>query len=410
MSSFANRKYKIALFVGGLCCDGSFFNETIKLLNDEKPNSVIEYNGIIDLTDFNVLTEKFYGINDGSICPSNSSLTNFCKKISTIVELSTSNIYKTVLVRTKLDRYIDCVSNGSIKYRSHDSIDNQAIKLKKIIKDIKNLNSQIDIILIGHSQGGLVNLKVSTLIPSYISDMISISTPYSPVTIAYLLRGIEFAANLFNQSIVSKFDPLEYEDYLECVNTLSNKTYFTNLKNKWNTLNNRPHLTIISGVSAHLMTSQSFTIFNISFETNFRYPFDGLVLGREQVSIENADINVLHEDGVTCYEESNGFTNPCCVTVDINHNHNCDCILPCFDINDVLLQSSLSSLDLAIHNGQIDISQLPIIKAIIEGIDGIPCSNENYRQYYELIGGRFSHKNIIKQEETIGIILGIFAK
>ena len=76
----------------------------------------------------------------------------------------------------------------------------------------------------------------------------------------------------------------------------------------------------------------------------------------------------------------------------------------------VLLQSSLSSLDLAIHNGQIDISQLPIIKAIIEGIDGIPCSNENYRQYYELIGGRFSHKNIIKQEETIGIILGIFAK
>lgn len=63
-----------------------------------------------------------------------------------------------------------------------------------------------------------------------------------------------------------------------------------------------------------------------------------------------------------------------------------------------------------IKQGEAKLEELPVIKALIEGINGETCSNENYRQYYKVIGDNYSHKNIVIQNNIIGLILRLFTK
>ena len=160
---------------------------------------------------------------------------------------------------------------------------------------------------------------------------------------------------------------------LTSVTVLGTPSYFDNLRAKWNSLTSRPKLTVIAGISAHLMTS----VYLFPFEINHRYTFDCLVLGREQVDIENCKLHVLSKDGVTCYEDSDGFKNSCCS-------------------------------DLGFINKQFAaLSELPVVKAVVEAKDGKPLSNEDYRPYYETVASEHSHLNIREAEKTIGILLGI---
>lgn len=408
LKNVINNRFKIALFVGGLGCDGSFFNSTINKLNTY--SKTYRYDKTIDMSDYLTLSSQFIGAYSGSLMPSNNALQQFNLNIAEIVSLSKNNANKTIMVKTKLDKRPVSVKNGSIEYKKYDSIDEQSKKLVKIINSIKSLDSSIKIILVGHSQGGLVNLKTATEIPGKIDEMISISTPYSPVTTAYLLRGVSFIATIFKQNVYQYFSSGDYDEYEKRVKTLSDLNFFKELKKKWNSLSSRPKLTVIAGISAHIMTSIYRVICFIPFETNFRYAFDGLVMGREQVNIDHADIYVLHNPGVECYEKSDGFQHSCCSQFGLINNHVCNCALPCLDISRAAVDSALNALSAAIDKGSVNLDDIPVAKALIEGIDGVPCSDENYRQYYEIIGGNYSHKNIVVQNDTIGLILGIFSK
>lgn len=408
LTTIVKRK-KIALFVGGLGSDGNFFNQTIQKLNSKAPTLTKVYSEIIDMSDFSVTNKQFVGVSSGSLFPSSKALEAFNLKIAEVVNLANSNTNTTIMVKTKLDFRPDSVANGKIVYKSYESIDNQSIKLIKIIESIKQLDNSIEIILVGHSQGGLVNLKTATEIPNKIKKVVSISTPYSAVTTAYLLRAVEFIANIFKESVYPYFSAGDYDEYDKRVKTLSDSKYLTELKTKWNKLSKRPELTVIAGISAHLMTSEYF-VFILPFEINHRYPFDGLVMGREQVDIDHCDLHVLHNPGVECYEKSDGFTHSCCSQFGLINNHNCNCALPCLDISSALIKFSLSALESKIKQGNVNLEELPVIKAFVEGINGETCSNENYRQYYEVIGANYSHKNIVIQNDTIGLILGVFTK
>jgi hypothetical protein len=278
--------------------------------------------------------------------------------------------------------------------------------LKYIINSIKNLDNSIEIILIGHSQGGLVNLETAIDIPEKISEIISISTPYSSVAIAKGVCLLDVIANFLNKSVFELItkDEEARERYDDCVTLLGKTSYYDNLKSKWNNLSNRPKLTVIAGISAHLMTS----VYLFPFEINHRYPFDCLVLGREQVAIENCTIHVLYKDGVTCYQDSNGFEKSCCTNLGLINEHVCNCVLPCFDISGALFKSSITELENLYKNKQfVALSKLPIVKAVVEAMDEKPLSDENYRPYYETVAGEYSHLHIIEAEKTIGIILGI---
>lgn len=407
MSSLTTKnKYKIALFVGGLGYDGSFFEPTIRKIYDFAPTLVRIYNNLINMSNYNVESSEFVGISYGSLLPSSDALETFNLRIAEVVNLAKSNFNKTIMVRTKLDLRPFGVNNSRIVYKRYDSIKNQSLKLQKIVEAIKNLDSSIEITLVGHSQGGLVNLETAIEIPSKITNIVSISTPYSPVTSAYLLRTIEFVANIFNTNIYQTFTKNDYDEFEKRVITLSDSKYFFDLKEKWNNLSNRPKLTVIAGISAHIMTSTYIFL----WEINHRYPFDGLVLGREQVDIEYCDLYVLHNPDVECYDKSDGFKHSCCSQYGLINNHICNCSLPCFDISSAIIKSTISALESMISNQNINLNELPVVKAIIESINNEPCSNENYRQYYEIIGGKYSHKNIVVQSDTIGLLLGVFIK
>ena len=413
MSSINQKKYRIALFVGGLAYDGEFFETAINKMVDFDSNSVIKYQNTIDMKNYDIETNKFLSASGNQLIESTAEYVQISSQISSIVNLAKLNENKVILVKTKLDTFPYEANNGQVKYKKYDLIDNQALKIKKIIDIINIFGADVEIALVGHSQGGLVNLKASTLAPHKIKEIISISTPYGRSAFASILSDIEFIINIFNGSLVEGIanvdkNDIEYTNYNTSIDQMSSNTYLNNLKNAWLNLETRPRLTVIAGISIHMMTSQYYNVLFFPIEVNKRYPFDGLVFGKEQVDIAEADVYVLHNDGVDCYETSNHFNNYCCAETNLVHQHDCDCALPCFDISDVLFQSTIDLIKNLIHRGtNFSLADLPIVKAIIEGINGVPCSNERYRQYYELMGGNYSHKNIINQDDTVALILGI---
>lgn len=406
MSSIKTNSYKVALFVGGLGSDGSFFDPTITKLKIFGSSFVVEYPTIVKMNDFNTEKDRFYGVKNGYLTQSSEALTEFNEKIAEIVQLSKDNPNKTVLVRTKLDYSIKGLDeNNNIKYISYESIADQSKKLKYIINAIKNLDSSINIILIGHSQGGLVNLETAIDIPQKIAEVVSISTPYSPVSFAQVASFFDAIHSVFNTSIYEVIynDVDVMHRYDARVTTLASSTYFNNLKQKWNDLSYRPDLTVIAGVSGHIMTS--FYIF--PFEVNFRYPFDGLVLGKEQVEIDHCTLHVLHNDNVACYEESDGFQHSCCSQFGLINYHNCQCPLPCFDISAALHLSAFAEVANLFRQGNfIALEELPLVQAINEAIDGVPLTNQQYRSYYETIAGQYSHLKIREADKTVLLLLG----
>lgn len=408
MSSVKKDVYRVVLFVGGLGCDGSFFNPTIKKLKNKGSRYVVEYSNMVNMDDFITSKGAFYGLNNGSLMKSTSLTENFNLEIDNIVKMAKGNPNKTVLVKTRLDETIRKVNSDKVTfdYIAYESIEAQKIKLKYIINAIKNLDSSIEIVLIGHSQGGLVNLETAVEIPEKITEMVSISTPYSSVAIAKGVCLLDTIANIVNSSI---YKLIENDDeiikrYDASVTVLGTPSYFDNLKAKWNSLTSRPKLTVIAGISAHLMTS----VYLFPFEVNHRYPFDCLVLGREQVDIENCTLHVLSKDGVTCYEDSDGFKKSCCTDLEFINEHDCDCTLPCFDISGAIFKSAVTELENLYNNKKfVALSELPVVKAVVEAKDGKPLSNEDYRPYYETVASEYSHLNIREAEKTIGILLGI---
>lgn len=250
--------------------------------------------------------------------------------------------------------------------------------------------------------------------PTKINQLISISTPYSPVLVA---NAASWIAALFAYGGGDFYELLEKKDsqnYNNSVLTLANPTFFSKLKSKWNKLSGRPPLTVIAGVSGHLMTSVYTP--SLVLEINKRYPFDTLVLGSEQVNIKYEDIEILHEPNVNCVSVSKNFKYPCCSTISFPHHHNCKCALPCFDISYALVKTIQDAIDQlnkndANNNDSFEdqvkeaFKNNPIVIAFKEALEHKPCSNEQYKQYYDILNGRFSHLNIVDQYETTGILL-----
>jgi hypothetical protein len=103
MSSVKKDAYKVALFVGGLGCDGSFFDPMITKLKSYGYLYVIEYTKMLSMNDFITSKGTFYGLNNGSLMKSNSLVENYNLEIAKIVKMAKDNPNKTVLVRTQLD-------------------------------------------------------------------------------------------------------------------------------------------------------------------------------------------------------------------------------------------------------------------------------------------------------------------
>ena len=393
---------KVVLFQGGLNDNGTGFDTTIDLLMQSSDGSskFIKYEQVLDMRNLNPVTHIF-GTNTGDTSNMTHliSETHFHNVIEDIVDLGRANTEKIILVRTYLNR----VYSTDIDL---DTIGNQAFKLKYIIDEFSEYEN-VEIILVGHSQGGLVNLEAAIDRYSRISRIISISTPYSPVYLATV-------ASLFDPILgcVTDVDNIEY--YRACVNTLASNEYFNNLKSRWNALQSRPELTAIVGISGKLqyLSGELFDIVDIS-------GFDGLVMTSEQTDIEHANFVYSINDDVPCYNNQL-YASSCCTEFDNMCNNTCNLIkISFFDFFMKLLSDIwnefVHSLDTESQNSSGETDSNSFLNIIsntaysnnpneAENID----TNDPYYNYLMVYANPNSHGIIRYNANTISKLIELF--
>lgn len=414
-------KKTIVLFQGGLGDTGGGFQETINRLSN-RSSKMIDSNVLIDMKSFKVERNEFYGLDTSGYLTKQSSLSmEFNQKIADIITLANNNTNKSILVRTSLSESIGYISKGKIDYLGFDSIKNQAKKLVYIINAIKNADSSVRIILVGHSQGGLVNLDAATQVPYKIEKMVSISTPYSPVYMAKKLMHINFLASLIKMDVYSMIesDSRMAKRYQTSVEDLGNSEFFDDVKKRWNNLSNRPSLFVVAGVSGHLSTyTPGFSDPLSGFynpDTIAKYSFDGLVSASEQTAIDYASIVGLSDPNLGCYNNKEFLKSPCYFQQGFYMSCKRGCSLSSFNLNNTLLLLGIDALKKTIDGWIKDtkydfrLNDFDIIQDIYNGVSGDPISNTKNQNYYNVYKSDYSHQNLRYCDETIGFLIPFFS-
>lgn len=421
MSSIINTNKKtIVLFQGGLGDVGDGFVETVERLKNWS-TKMIKADFSINMKNFDVEKSEFYGLDSaGYLTKQNALAMEFNQKVASLVSLANSNLNKSILVVTSLSESIDSVSNGKINYLGFDSVNDQATKLVYLINAIKNMDSSIRIILVGHSQGGLVDLETAIRVPYKIEKIVSISTPYSAVSMAKKLININFIASIFKKDVYTMIqgDPKLAKKYKDRVEDLGTSSLYNNLKKRWKELSQRPSLIVFAGVSGLLTEYYSGYTDSATGaytpDSYYKYPFDGLVSISEQVSIDYANIIGLSDPKLGCYSSKEFLKSPCYLQQGVYMSCKRACCLPAFDLNIALLKVGIEALgkfvDAWVKGTTYDfnINDFDIIKDIFNGVSGEPISNTNNQRYYDTYRSDYSHQNLRYCNETIARLIAIF--
>ncbi len=404
VKSIITKKPTVVLYQGGLADEGYGFIGTVNKVVNKNTNKHVAYSDankssddtMIDMSNFDVQTNCFYGLdNNGYYGKSAILMSEFRNQIANIVTLL-KDTNKTVHVRTRLSFVLGTKD-------PFDTIDNQKKKLIFIIDALKAYQMEIEVVLIGHSQGGLVNLATAVERSSSISRMISISTPYSPVGIAKELMNIAFLGSLIGKNIYTMLqeDKQTAARYKASVENLASNTFFKAVKDKWNKLTNRPSLTVIAGVSGHLRTTVSY--FDGTSST-MKQSFDGLVNIEEQLSINFAEKISLSDKNLPCYA-ANDYSKPVCYMQD-GFYMSCkkNCTLSSFSMTDTLLNVGMKALWDWLNGKNIDFMKYPVVVSIFDGVSRKNLEYSQYRNYYNIYASDYSHQFIRYCDETIALI------
>lgn len=400
-SVISQKKYQIVLFQGGLGNGGSVFLNTMDRLV-ETGLGFRKYPEIIDMTDYNSASGCFYWRGNGYFSKSLYAENEFQTLIANIVECAKMNADTTILVHTYLNR-------GFKSDYDLETIENQKIRLVRIIKEFKRYGD-IDISLVGHSQGGLVNLEAAIEVPDMIKQLISISTPYAPVYLADKLLFLDFFFQIGGARAYGLFlsDAKNIAAFDASVQTLASSLYFDDLHNRWNALPTRPKLTVVTGTSGliyNVITTydpQSYT----STDTITTEPFDGLVKISEQKAIEHADFIHLVKKDVPCLHSKKYAESVCSLQTGLYIGCKESCTLSSISFSGTIMDAFFSLIDNAIHGKDFDkLENYPVAVAIIAGKDGKPenmPSEKKYQAYYNIYADDYSHTHIVDATETIG--------
>lgn len=397
-------KFTIVLFQGGLGDSGSGFNETVNLLK-EKTINFLKYNSYLNMENFSSTEDEFYEYNStGDFIKSPTSKKLIDDHVSNIVTLSKNNPNKFIMVLTRLNRSPYKKADGSITYYGYDSIYTQSKKLIYLIKKIHELDNQIEIILIGHSQGGLVNMEASCAVPSYVKRLISISTPYKSVKAAETLLSLETLSNFLNLDLIELLsnlkDEIEINKYKLCIEKLTDNSYYENLKNKFYNLQNRPGLVVIAGVSGLLYETINPGTNNIIFLWS---PMDGLVLLEEQTAIENCVKYILSRKDLPCYNRGGFKNNNCRISHGIYRTCNENCTLSTIYLSDLIFAGLFDFVVGFINNNRNENNQT-LMNEIVNALSRKPIQNAAYQNIYNILSSDYSHMFIRYCSETISLI------
>ena len=415
MSSIITKKKTVVLFTPGLGMGGSFFDPTINKLK-ERSSKVVEYTETVNMEDFQVSKNRFVTVDaKGYLANNKTAFDYFNKQISAICALADANSKKSVLVRVDLKTF-PSFSSGHIIHKDWDSVSNQASKLAFIVKAIKTKDNNINVILVGHSQGGLVNLETATRIPDKIKKLISISTPYREVFAADLLTIVlaadKYVSEKYNSGSLIDFAANFMSDIADvnCQNRvfdLSSETFFAALHAKWNSLTNRPPLTVITGTSGHLVTLNLGVI-------RTKQSFDGLVRTSEQKGVSHAKYVNFTDAAVPCAVQKTVFNDTCFDSKLSPCKYLCP--LPNFSLGEILKKATFMAFINSVVEGNMENfvgnwgeEGMNVINTIFYGTARDSSSlNPLYKNYYDIYASDYSHMFLPQCDETIGTLFAEF--
>lgn len=388
--------YRIALFQGGLADNGNGFDETISKL-DLRSLNVVASGEKLNMTHFNPANQAFYRTVNGTYSKSSAATDNFNQQIVKIVDLAKENVGKTILVGTFLN-------HGFNTSHNLDTIENQKTKLCYIIDAFKKYNN-VELILVGHSQGGLVNLEAAISRNTKISKLISLSTPYAPVHLAKTLLFLEFVFNLGGKTVYNTFvnKAENIPAYDACVETLSSSDYFEGLKNRWNALSVRPQLTVITGTAGHLFNVIPATSTSAAFI--YKEPFDGIVKISEQKAISHATFIDLVNNTVPCYAQKTYADSICSTQQGLFRSCDYSCTLKSLSISGTIFDALMSYVKNALH-GNKELTSLPVADAVLAGLKRDKTDlPDNYDDYYAVYSNAYNHNFIRYNWDALGHLL-----
>jgi hypothetical protein len=226
------------------------------------PNSIIEVlrrrcNADVYLVDECQTVITAYDENDVAISASTNSFK--LRKLFVTTDSSGQLVYANnnyVSSITSVNNHVIVIYEASAT--DDDKIVNVAYEeLKFVINMVtydvtKVKNSKVKINLIGHSRGGLINMKYAINYPYNVDSLFSMGTPYNGTKISPLNGLINKAVDPSDPNL----DALELNDLVNCQGgvEISNITELNNtLKNEWKTMNETYHPNInfhpIAGVT-----------------------------------------------------------------------------------------------------------------------------------------------------------------
>lgn len=419
------RPAELYIYVAGLSQDYHFFKRHFDNLVAECGYRCIRYEKPFDMSNFNVQRNDFFYGSGESRGTNYNFIEDFVSNLKDLVKFLKENRGKVILLGTKLDSYrVSFSSDENENFKFYDSIDNQAKKIIYIINAINNLVPETKITLVGHSQGGLVNLRAAPQVENKIEKIISIATPYSSVFFANVFLGINFVSSIFNFNIGSLINKeKDFECYVQRSKDLTNNGYIESIKRDWYAMKNRPKLFVIVGASGRIRYTTKMKNFNgmlmYGYENQF-IKFDGLVTVAEQCAIDNAAFYYLYPKNGDCKFNYKGKTVSCITKDTVNINHTCLSKLPMINELDIFLFShgtfqkyvyKLPGYDSFTFQKAIDVATKALGKHYEDEtnpdeIVEYNAETESLQRIYDIYSSDYSHGRIVNSYKVTKIMLG----
>lgn len=397
MSSFSsggvvnrNRGY-IVLFQHGIFGDETSFSEAIEKLVKQAPKRHIAYpNSFINMNDYK---KGEYG--KSYMFEKTESQIEFNNIISGIASFAKEHPDHNILIRTRL--------SGENKA---DSIQNQKEKLALIVRRLHAVIDGRPIVLVGHSQGGLVNMETALICPNYIDKIISLNTPFSVNNIGKTFFPIATFCHRFGIPLNVGFDTLDFrdDDVYHALSTLVNFVYFADLKKRWESATNKPTAIALAGL-AGVLTDKA---------NEWDSTFDGLVMVSDFQHIKVDKIHFFMEEYPPCPDGwpkewfwDKDYTKKCTWCRE-------KCVFPKMSFVNTLGEVADEILDAVINDGinslingtKYEFKEIEIVKAINAGLNKQAYSGPE-QTVYKIYSSKYNHLHVQTNTEILTFLSGL---
>lgn len=376
-------KGAIVLFQHGIFGTGNGLDYMVNRLS-EKVARNYKFEDIIDMDDYHPT-----GYDDRYYFSTPQGQLNFNNTMSKLVKIAKDNPSKNILVRTWLSSHDLCAP-----------IHDQKKRLVHIVKYLHQNVPDIPIILVGHSQGGIVNAEASLECPTYINRIISINSPFMANKIGIDLLAIVSLLGIKGFTWNGFEYRLDEKRFRAALENLTSVEYFSSLEMRWLATKIKPKAIGIVGLSG-VLTGTSF---------DMDQTFDGLVCASDFKYLTLDHIEYFYEKKPNCPFDliervfNRDYKNYCSF---------CDkiCVFPKASFSSTLFDVVKSVVANWFSNGfHVDyekaLSTNEKLKAISAGIN-----DQNYtgkeQKLYKIYSDKYNHKNIISNEKMISYLAGI---